>query len=769
MQCQLVHVVPGRVRFRIDEPEVFLYGREALEAWLRSLPGVREARVDPASRSAVVRHDVLATDADELHERFAGFDRVGLRSFDASVVARGPSQSATPAEAAAPDIAALPLALSTAAAVLSSTGSVMAPWALLGAAVPVFRRAINVLFRQKRLNVDVLDASAASVLLSQARFGTASIMIWLISLGDMLRNYTMRSSLRTIVGLYEGKHVYTWVVRGGETLRVKVEELDPGEEVVVHPGESIPVDGTVISGEASVDQKMLTGESLPVIKALGDPVFAGTVAAEGELRIKAERVGDQTMAATIVRFLLSAPIGETRAQHYEQVFADRLVPYSFLGAGGALLTTASVDMAASLLIVDFATGIRVAAPTTVLAAMAKAARNRVLMKGGRSIERLAEVDAVVFDKTGTLTTGIPAVVRIVTTRRGAREDHVLALAAAAEARLTHPVAQAIARAAELRGLAIPERESFDYRIGLGVRSRVGDSDVLVGSARFLESNGVVLNGLAHGARTQPDGRAGRYGHAVPRVEAGTSSLFVAVDGVAAGRIDYRDPLRAEAADVVQALRARGVREIVMLTGDTEDVARAIARSVGIDIVVAEVFPDQKAAYVRDLQAKGLTVAVVGDGINDSLCLAQADVGIAVHGSSDVARESANVALLEESLWKIPEALDLAREAIGLIRQGWGINFYPNVAAIGLTLLGLTGPIGTTLISNGAALLATLNGLRPLVEESRPESLPKPEPRPDPDGGGPPVTPSRPSPSRRPTGARTGRSPRRVAGTTPARA
>jgi P-type Cu2+ transporter len=214
---------------------------------------------------------------------------------------------------------------------------------------------------------------------------------------------------------------------------------------------------------------------------------------------------------------------------------------------------------------------------------------------------------------------------------------------------------------------------------------------------FLEANGVAL---------------GRNG----RARAGLSSLFIAVNGAFAGCITYHDPLRAEAADVVQALRERQVEQIIMLTGDGSEVAQAIAQSVGIDRFVAGVFPEQKAEFVQALQREGRTVAVVGDGINDSLCLAQADVGIAVQGSSDIARETAHIALLEESLWKVPQAIDVAREAIGLIQQGWVLNFYPNCAAIGLTLLGLTGPIGTTLISNGAAILATLNALRPLMDD-----------------------------------------------------
>jgi Cu2+-exporting ATPase len=536
-------------------------------------------------------------------------------------------------------------------------------------------------------------------------------MVWLISLGDLLRNFTMQHSIRTITGLYDGQAVSCWAIRDGQTRRVPVEDLQVGDRVVVYPGESIPVDGKVSSGRATVDQKMLTGESMPVAKGDGDEVFAGTVITEGKLYLTAERVGAETVASQIVQFLLSAPIGETRTQQYEEIFADRVVPYSFLGAGGSLLVTANPGAAASLLIVDFGTGIRIAAPTTVLATMARAARQGVLVKGGRCLEKLAEVDTVVFDKTGTLTMGVPEVGEVAVFGPGFTAERVLALAAAAEARLTHPVAQAVVRAAQERGVAVPDYQASEYTIGQGVTATVAGLTVLVGSARFLAANAIPL-----GAAGETCGVIG---------DRAFSSLFVAVDGAVVGRMTYSDPIRPEAPAVVQALRDRGIRDIVMLTGDNATVAEEIARAVGITRFVADVFPNQKAEHVRALQDEGRVVAVIGDGINDSLCIAQADVGIAVHGSADVARETAHIALLEESLWKIPQTIDIARQAIELIHQGWQINFYPNCAAIGLTLLGLTGPIATTLISNGAAIVSALNSLRPLMEDQM-EAAPEAE-------------------------------------------
>ena len=461
-----------------------------------------------------------------------------------------------------------------------------------------------------------------------------------------------------------------------------------------------PPTGSVLAGVATVDQKMLTGEPIPVVKRPGDPVLAGTVVTEGKLSVRAERPWARSTTARVIRLILDAPVNETRIQRYGELFADRVVPWSFLGAGVTLLRTARLDAAAALLMIDFGTGIRIAASTTVLAAMIEAAREGILIKGGRHLERLAEVDVVIFDKTGTLTLGAPEVVAVVPHGGRFAPEEILALAAAAEDRLTHPVALAIVAEALRRGIAIPPRLDSEYTIGMGVRATVGGSVVLVGSRRFLEASGVAAE---DGPQRLADGQ-----------DPTTSRLFVAVDGEPVGRLVYRDALRPEAAGVVRALRERGIEQILMVTGDNAAVAEAVAARVGITRVVARALPEQKVEIVESLQRRGRTVAVIGDGINDSPGLTRADVGIAVHGGSDVARETADVALLEESLWKIPRAIDLARQAMRLIRQNWAVNFYPNCTAVALTLLGLSGPITTTLIHNGSALASTLNALRPLL-------------------------------------------------------
>lgn len=694
LRCRVVHAISGRLRVRIDNDELWRDLPAAFAGWMRDQAGVQDVRLNPECRSAVVAHDPASLSTKQLLRRMGTLSLTKLRAL------RAPAPNGQENESSS----AVTLALSSAAAVLGLLGeSAVAPWLLLGAALPIFSRAIDSVTKKGRLNVDVLDATATGVLGLQGQFATASIMVWLVSLGDFIRDITMEQSHRAIGGLLGGKIQTAWVVRAGKVCQVDVTTLQQGDEVVVYPGEFIPVDGLVADGKATVDQSFLTGESMPIEKGPGDDVFAGTVVREGKIHLHARQIGADTMAQKVIRLVEEAPVRETRIQNYAEQFADRVVPWTLMGAG-ICVAAGNASAAAAILIPDYGTGIRVAAPTTILSAMTQAARNGILVKGGgRYFETLSEVDTIVFDKTGTLTRGVLELADI-TAYGAATPERILNLAAAAEQRFTHPVAEAIQRAAVLHGLPLLERETSDYMIGLGVQAKIGDAAVFVGCQRFMRLKGISIE------RATAD---------VAELERQAASpLFVAADGELIGLLAFDDPLHGEAPGVVQALRDRGIREVVMLTGDSPQVAARVARHLGIERYVAEALPEEKVNFVKRLQKEGCTVAVVGDGINDSPALAQADVGIAVDGGTDVAWETAHVVLLEKNLWKVPHVIDLARESLRLIRQNWNLNFYPNTAAIALSLAGVLGPVGATLISNGSAVLATLNGLRPLLNGRR---------------------------------------------------
>jgi Cu2+-exporting ATPase len=689
--CRVLHAIPGRLRLRV-EAQVLTNGLgAACEAFLRDQPGVQDVSLNPACRSLVLTYDAARLAAADV---VAIVDNISVEALTAHRARPG---TGVPNDDGGPSW--LNLGLSSLAVGLGLFAeSALAPWLVGAAAIPIFARAADALTRRGRLNVDVLDAAATAVLASQGQIQTAAAMVWLVSLGDFIRDLTLQRSQRAVLDLFDGTVRSAWVVRDGKKIQVGIEEICEGDEVVVYPGELIPVDGVVLTGHALVDQKMLTGESMPVEKKEGDAVYAATVLRDGKLYLRAGNVGDDTVVAKVIQLVRDAPVRETRIQNYAEHFADRLVPWSFLAAGGAFMLTRNAGHAAALLIVDYGTGIRVAAPTTVLASVGKAAKNGILIKGGRYLEQLARVDAVVFDKTGTLTAGVPTVIDVIPYREG-DANQILALAAAAEARLTHPISEAIVRAAESRSIAIPERATSQYTIGLGVEATVEGAVVHVGCGRFMATQGVDLR------------KAGRDMKRLGREAA--SPIFVAIDGKLAGLLVCTDPLRPEAADVVRGLRERGIDKVVMLTGDQPAVAQEVAQSLGITRYIADALPQEKSEFVQRLQREGYTVAVIGDGINDSPALAQADVGIAVGGGADVARETAHVALLAGDLRKIPQVIDVARESMRVIEQNWDFTFYGNTMAIALSLPGILGPVGATLISNGSAVLATLNALTPM--------------------------------------------------------
>ncbi len=554
---------------------------------------------------------------------------------------------------------------------------------------------------EKRLNIDFLDTLAITASIAQANPMAGAVVTWLIKLGDWIRDLTSAGQRRAVANLVGYQDKTAWVLRDGAVVSTPACDLRIDDMVVVYPGEMIPVDGEIVAGSAMIDQKAITGESLAVARGVGQEAFAATVLHDGQITIRALRVGTETTAGQIARLVDAAPLGDTRMQNHAEKLADRLVVPTLGLASGTAAVSGDFNRFLSLVIVDYGTGIRVAAPTAVLSSMTQAARNGIIIKSGGHMEKLCAVDTVVFDKTGTLSHGEPAVHEVVGYLDHVTQRHLVGLAAAAETKLKHPVAEALrAKARELQA-NVPYCEETRLHLGFGVEGQVNGYYLHVGSERFLRQSGVRVD------RADLDRDLFN--------ERGWSCLYIAIDGKLAGLLAYADRIRAESPKVIARLAELGIKETIMLTGDNDRVARAVRRKLGLTSHIADMLPADKAEAIRELRRKGKVVAMVGDGINDSPALAHADIGIAVRHGADIAHESARVVLMEDSLAKVVQAVEISRNALGLIRQNYVIVAGLNTLALALALPGgLVTPVTTALISNGSAVLASLNGLRPLV-------------------------------------------------------
>jgi heavy metal translocating P-type ATPase len=711
MKFSIRHTISGRIRLYALALERASPLADAMLTWLRAQDWVISARINHDAGSLVLEYHPRQA------ERLNGI-LLRLRDVHVDDLCRlaallpVPAETA-PASRALGDGAALdvharwPLSLPTISLGLAFFGNPAAlalniPLMLFNG-IPIFTRAWRVLGRERRLNIDFLDTLAIAASIGQGNLVTGSIIIWLIRLGDWIRDLTAAGSRRAISELLEFQGKLAWRVIDNEITTVPVAELAAGDEIIVYHGELIPVDGEIVQGRAMIDQKTITGESLPVIRGEGEATFAGTIVREGQIIVRALRVGMATTAAQIARLVDSAPVGDTRMQNHAERFADRLVAPTLALAAGSALLTADFDRFLSLVIVDYGTGIRVAAPTTVLSSMTRAARCGIVVKSGRHMEKLAEVDTIVFDKTGTLTYGEPVVREVIAYHNQILPDQLLAIAVAAETRLKHPVAQALRARAAALGLGVPECEEAEFHVGLGVEGQVNGWYVHVGSDRFLRQNGIRLD------------VTGSDVHHLN--ERGESCVFVAVDGELIGLVSYADQVRAESRSVIERLHSIGLRDTIMLTGDNRKAAQAVGRRVGLTGQFSDLLPADKVEAVQRLQRQGRVVAMVGDGINDSPALSYADVGVAMKHGADIAHEAADIVLLEDSLWKLVQAVELSREGVGLIKQNYAIVAVMNSLALGLVLPGgLIAPSVTAVISNGSAVLASLNGMRPLLCE-----------------------------------------------------
>ena len=685
------------MRLRIPETKHDPSLAARIVEWLLGKHGVTWVRANPTCASVTVGYDrhVLSTFVPAQH-----LQGMRLRQKDGKVSLEARHHSGLLERIVAVAKRFSSLILPSAALAVSLAGRLVpiAPvYAVVAAAaVPVFARAADTLRREKRLGVDFLDATALAIMGAQRNLPTCAFMSWLIGIGEYIREHTARRCEKAIADLVAFRCDTATVIRHGRRKQIPADSLVPMDRVIVNAGDCIPVDGRVLRGRSGVDQMSLTGESALAEKSVGDMVFAGSIAVDGELEIEAIAVGVNTKAGSIVRILQSAPVNETKIEDYAARFADRLVLPTMAGAAVALGLTRSVTRTLSMLIVDFGTGVRIAAPTAFLASMVHAARHNIVFKGGRAMEKLAHADTVVFDKTGTLTTGQPVVTDVTPTDPEHSVESILRLAAGAEAGLNHPVANALAAKAESMGIPLPSRIETRLLVGMGVKANVEGKDVIVGREMLMVEEGIDI--------------------APAQAFHASSPLYVAVDGRLVGVFSYADQARPESARVVEGLRQLGIGEVILATGDREDIAVATARELGIDSYVSGAFPEMKLDIVKRLQTAGRTVAVVGDGINDSLALAHADVAIATAGATDAAREAADVLLMEEDLGLLLDGVRIARSAVGLVRGNFMIVGVPNAAAIALAAAGLLGPPGATLLNNGSTVAAGLNSLRPLISK-----------------------------------------------------
>lgn len=683
-----VHSLKGRVRLRVTGvPERQLATLTFITA---SLPGVRRTRHVPDSDTTLVVYEPEQTSEALILE--------ALRESD-------PAEWEREWHRPAPIRWGGALA-GTSTLIWCLTRAAPFPWLAMGVALNTLRplhRSITAL-RDGKISIDLLDVAATFAALATRRPATAAFVIWMVGIGDLLLDVSANKARSALSTLMRGReHAALRVLPDGSIATVPLKALRVGDHFIVPTGHAIVADGRVVSGSAEVDEKGLTGESHLLSKKQGDPVFASTIAAEGSLVVEVTSSGRNTEAAKIERVLNSVGSKPLTLQRDALDLASKLVLPTFGVAGLAAVLAGDVTRAVCVLITDFGTGIRIAVPTSALTAMALAARKGVLVKGAQYLERLAKTDVVIFDKTGTLTNGVPEVVEVVTAR-GVTEATLIRLCASAEARHDHPVARALKSYAKQQALMLvePEPGSEDYVVGLGLSARVEGRRVRVGRASWMESQHLEL------------GRSFKK-HLARFQRARVSSLCVAVDDKVIGLVAYSDGTRPESAAIARALRGNGRRRVVLLSGDSPEVASKVAHELGIDESVGGLLPQQKAEFVRTLRAAGCVVAMVGDGINDAPALAAADVGISIANSSDVALETADVVLLEGGLSRLEEAFRIGDRAMSSVRQNLGLIIVPNAIAIALGALGLITPPIAAIINNGATVLAVLVGTIPLLK------------------------------------------------------
>ena len=562
---------------------------------------------------------------------------------------------------------------------------------------------------RRRLEVEVLDALSIGVSVLRGDFSTAGSVMFLLNLGSLLEEWTRKKSLDDLARSMALNVDKVWVRSQGTEVLLPLTKVQPGDEIVVRSGNMVPLDGTVIEGEAMVNQAALTGESMPVRKAKGATVYAGTVVEEGECVFLAKAAGGANRYDKIVAMIEESEKLKSSTENRALELADKLVPWCLAGTVVTYALTRNVTRAISILMVDFSCALKLSMPLAVLSAMRECGTAHITVKGGKYLEALAKADTIVFDKTGTLTRATPQVVDIIPFSNSEKDD-VLRLAACLEEHFPHSMANAVVRAAREQGLAHEEMHSeVEYIVAHGIASRVGGERVVIGSYHFVfEDEHCIV----------PADEQEKF----DRIPAEYSHLYMAASGQLVGVICIADPLRPEAASVLRQLHKLGIRNAVMMTGDSYRTTEAIARQVGVDQFFAEVLPEDKANFVQKAKAEGRTVVMIGDGINDSPALSAADIGIAINSGAAIAREIADVTIKADSLEELVTLKTIANALQHRVSSNYRFVLSFNSTLIALGALGILQPAASAMLHNLSTIGISLRSMTNLIQ--KPSSAPQ---------------------------------------------
>ena len=693
MNCKILHESPGRMRIRTLCGAMSLRQADILEAYLKKVDGAKSVKVYDRTGDAVICY---AGSRDAMLHALAVFSYARSEEL-------APEHRSRALNREFEDKLVF--------TVLRRAGNQLFLPSPIRTAIAIFRSAKYIKagltsLLHGRLTVSVLDATAVTVSMVRGDFATAGSVMFMLRLGEILEEWTHKKSVADLAGAMSLNVDKVWLKADGTEVLVPIGDVKAGDCIVVRTGGMIPLDGKVVNGEATVNQASITGESMPVPKGPGSYVYAGTVAEEGECVIQVEKAVGSGRYDRIVKMIEESEKLKSTAEDKASRLADRLVPYTLGGTALTYLLTRNAMKALAVLMVDFSCALKLSMPIAVLSAMRESSGYHISVKGGRFMEAVANADTVVFDKTGTLTYATPTVAKVVSFD-GYSASEMLRLAACLEEHYPHSMANAVVEEARRLGLDHKEYHSqVEYVVAHGISSSVEDKKVVIGSAHFVfEDEGCVV----------PAGEEEKF-NALPEEY---SHLYLCIAGRLAAVICIADPLRKEAKSAIEALHACGISKVVMMTGDNRKTAQAVAREVGVDQFFAEVLPEDKANFVRQEKAAGRKVIMIGDGVNDTPALSEADVGIAINTGAAIAREIADVTIASEDLFELVTLRQLSQQLMRRIHRNYRFIVSFNCMLIALGVAGVIQPTTSALLHNASTLGISLDSMTDLLKKEQP--------------------------------------------------